>query len=562
MKNHPVTSVQNHDKKKQYVRNQPTNVVELLFEFKKRDTQKALTLVWGSSTVRTVSNHTKHLVLRVILIVILIVTAGLRFTKLSFQSLRNDEHFSRHAAAFDSLSEVILRGGIMDKHPPGHVLLLHFWIRLFGESEWSVRVPSVLAGIATVYALYRLGRTLVSERVGIVAAGLCAMSQMPVYFSQEARAYVFLLLGSTLCAHGVVALERAHVSGGASFRLRFGVTLVAVFTAYLHYFGLLMVSLIGIYALLSLIRKHLSFADFGVPFLGSALLYLPWLKVVKTHATARSSWMPEPTERFAEIIAEHLTSKLPYVWWSLFALATAIHIFDVVRARQPAPQAHKKTQLLSPLVLTLIAWISTVIVGALVVTYTVIPVISARNLIVILPALYLLGAITLAKIDVRLFRGTPIAATIAITGLFYHLVFVDHYFTVHTKRHYRAVAAYLKAETQRSEESAFIVTEGNWDNWLNYYWEPRGNKPDVLDITGKPLRVTATTSTFSKLLAEHKPNGFWVVMNATRHMSRLPSYVEGYRSTMTKKFVGITVRRYIKVNVRDEPGAASLDGDG
>jgi hypothetical protein len=151
----------------------------------------------------------------------------------------------------------------------------------------------------------------------------------------------------------------------------------------------------------------------------------------------------------------------------------------------------------------------------------------------------------------------PIAATLAITGLFYHLVFVDHYFSVHTKRHYRAVAAYLNAAALRADESAFIVTESNWDNWLNYYWEPRGNESESLDITGNPLRVTATVKTFSKALAEHKPNGFWVVINSTRNMSRLPYNIEGYRLAETKKFVGITVRRYVKVNLPDETVSTS-----
>ena len=442
----------------------------------------------------------------------------------------------------------------MDKHPPGHVLLLHFWIRLFGESESSVRIPSVLAGIAAVYALYRLGRTLVSERVGLVAAGLCAVSQMPVYYSQDARAYIFMLLGSTLCAHGVVALERAHLSGDATWRLRLGVLLAAVFTAYLHYFGLLIVTVIGLYAFLRLIRKRLRFADWAVPFLGSALLYLPWLNVVVTHASTGSSWIPEPSEQFVNVIIRHLTNKLPNVWLAVFVLATAIHLFDFLRARRATPSETNRTKLLTPLVLALTTWIIVSVLTATAVTYTVIPVISARNFIILLPALYLLGAIALIKIDLRLFRGVPIIATIAIVGLLYHLVFVSRYYSVHTKRNYRAVAAYLKEAALRSDESAFIVTESYWDNWLNYYWEPRGNTKDALDVTGKPLRVAATVKTVAKALTEHKPNCFWVVINASRNMSHLPVDFAGYRLLTTKKFFGITVRRYGKPNLENEPG--------
>lgn len=497
--------------------------------------------------MRRVFNRTERWVLRLSLAVILSAAVALRFAKLTFQSLRLDEHFSRHAAEFESLQEVILRGAVLDKHPPGHVLLLHFWMRWFGDSEWSLRVPGVLAGIAAVYALYRLGRTLVSERVGLITAGIAAVSQMPVYYSQDARAYVFLLLGCTLCAQGFLALQSAQGSAIAPWRQRLLLLLVASATSYLHYFGLLFVALLGLYALIPLVRRKSSFADWSVPFLGSALLYLPWLRVVMTHATKRSSWMPEPSERFVEVTIRQLTDNQSIAWFLLLAVGAIIHVAEFLRARHSTSSGPHRSKLVSPIVLTLTAWIVSCVLGAALVTYAVIPVICARNLIIILPALYLLLAIALDKIDRSILRGVPVAATLAIVGLLYQLIVVDRYYTRRTKRDYRAIAAFLKSQAEHVNESLFIAAEGNWDTCLNYYWASRGNRATVLDAEGKPLRVTTSLKTLAQTLAEQQPDVFWAVITPARAKTAWPSFDHDYEPTLTEKFVGATVRRYGKL---------------
>lgn len=76
-----------------------------------------------------------------------------------------------------------------DNHHPFYAVLAHISRALFGEHPWSVRLPAVLFGIATVPALYALARRLVTQREALLACALLAVSYHHVWFSQNARGY-------------------------------------------------------------------------------------------------------------------------------------------------------------------------------------------------------------------------------------------------------------------------------------------------------------------------------------------------------------------------------------
>src|SRR5437899_1614552 len=43
-----------------------------------------------------------------------------------------------------------------ERTPPLHYLLLHYWIRLFGDSETAIRLPSAIASVGAIWMLYLL----------------------------------------------------------------------------------------------------------------------------------------------------------------------------------------------------------------------------------------------------------------------------------------------------------------------------------------------------------------------------------------------------------------------
>jgi mannosyltransferase len=77
-------------------------------------------------------------------------------------------------------------------------LLSHFSVRLFGESAWALRLPSVLFGVMSLWALFLLGRRVLGTREALAACALMTFSYHHIWFSQNARGYMALLFFSLL----------------------------------------------------------------------------------------------------------------------------------------------------------------------------------------------------------------------------------------------------------------------------------------------------------------------------------------------------------------------------
>lgn len=71
---------------------------------------------------------------------------------------------------------------------------------IFGESGWALRLPAVLFGVGSIWALFEFGRYVASEREGLLAAALLAFSYHHVWFSQNARGYSGLLFWTILAS--------------------------------------------------------------------------------------------------------------------------------------------------------------------------------------------------------------------------------------------------------------------------------------------------------------------------------------------------------------------------
>ncbi|MBA3884375.1 MAG: glycosyltransferase family 39 protein [Acidobacteria bacterium] len=94
---------------------------------------------------------------------------------------------------------------------------------LFGESEWSARLPSVLFGLATLPLVYVAGRWWFGRVAGLVALGLTALSVHAIDVSRFARLYSLLTLLLLGCALAVYrGLEGRGGDGPRLSPARFG----------------------------------------------------------------------------------------------------------------------------------------------------------------------------------------------------------------------------------------------------------------------------------------------------------------------------------------------------
>src|SRR6184192_2938149 len=88
---------------------------------------------------------------------ILLLAAVLRVHGIAHDSLWGDEGLTVQLAHMD-LYNLVKFDTWWEQIPPVHHLLIWMWIRLFGDSEFSVRLPSAIAGVASVWMLFLLMR--------------------------------------------------------------------------------------------------------------------------------------------------------------------------------------------------------------------------------------------------------------------------------------------------------------------------------------------------------------------------------------------------------------------
>lgn len=211
------------------------------------------------------------------------MAAGLRLINLGGRSLWYDEAFAVlfSASGLDGMLYGTLTpvaGGASDIHPLLYYGTLNLWMSVFGQSPASVRLWSVVLGVATVGLIAVLGRDLFDNRTGLAAALVTALAPFHVQYSQETRMYALLgllLLAATVC------FERGSraLSAGGGWRRglgwwgAFGVLAgLAMYTQQLAAFYL---AALGMVPLLARRRDLVWRTLFGAA--AAVLVYLPWL---------------------------------------------------------------------------------------------------------------------------------------------------------------------------------------------------------------------------------------------------------------------------------------------
>jgi uncharacterized membrane protein len=114
------------------------------------------------------------------------VAAWVRIHDLARLSLWLDEGTTTYKMGF-SLSE-LFRYTVVDNVPPLYYFLLGrlgSWI----HSDFSLRLPSVVFGVATIPVLFFVAQWLFNQRVALLSSVFLSLSTFHVWFSQEARSY-------------------------------------------------------------------------------------------------------------------------------------------------------------------------------------------------------------------------------------------------------------------------------------------------------------------------------------------------------------------------------------
>jgi 4-amino-4-deoxy-L-arabinose transferase-like glycosyltransferase len=157
-----------------------------------------------------------------------LLAAALRAFHLGAQSLWIDELFTWMSA---DIGRPLAAGMLLENiHGPLYGLIVHVCGGLFGDSEWALRLPSLVGGVAVVPALAWLAVRWLGRDEAVWAAWLAAGSPFLVWYSQEARSYMLLILW--VCVAGALLLGpvRRPFARAAAYGLAAGAGLLTGFS--------------------------------------------------------------------------------------------------------------------------------------------------------------------------------------------------------------------------------------------------------------------------------------------------------------------------------------------
>jgi 4-amino-4-deoxy-L-arabinose transferase-like glycosyltransferase len=202
------------------------------------------------------------------LLLLLLGGTALRLYRLEANSLWVDEFATLRIASLP-LSRILAENvGNSSFEPPLFFWLMHAIVRAFGASELAMRLPSAIAGLLTIPAVWWLVRELGGERrLALLSAALVALNPLHLWYSQEARPYALLMLFATLAAACLARGFRRSTRGAwVGFA---GWTLLAVFT---HLTGLLLLGVAWAWAAVHAGRRRLM-----VPLFASSMVVMAFI---------------------------------------------------------------------------------------------------------------------------------------------------------------------------------------------------------------------------------------------------------------------------------------------
>ena len=244
---------------------------------------------------------------RIYVAVILLVALVLRLYRLSSQSIWVDEMLTLSSSGITAPLNPI---DIFDNlHGPLHSMIMFLWVRLAGEGEFALRLPSVTFSVLSMLAIYRLVLKLSGPRTAAVALSVMALSPFHIWYGQEARNYSMLLFFSAMSFGSFLSLL------SEPGRNNFGKYVLFTLAGFLSNMSMAFVVIVQDIFFLFYPRK-LSFRSLALAHVFLLLLLLPWLtgmfQRVEFHRLART--IPYAKSEFLRGETTFTPFVLPYTF--------------------------------------------------------------------------------------------------------------------------------------------------------------------------------------------------------------------------------------------------------
>ena len=230
---------------------------------------------------------------KVILLLILFVGLGLRLWNLNRpEGIWNDEYvkysismLNFHSDFFESIKT--------NNYAPLHYFYLKLWVQIFRNSDFMVRLSSLLPNLLGCLVMYFVGKNYQTKdnsiKIGLACAAVGAISSFLIYFSQEVRIYSMIFLLSSLILLFSIKMYNAPCKKYALW-----ITFLSILLILEHTIGFVFV-LFNAFGLMAFRQKQKKKKDGDafIPIIAGLILCLPvvpFLFRIFAHPTYISQW--------------------------------------------------------------------------------------------------------------------------------------------------------------------------------------------------------------------------------------------------------------------------------
>ncbi|HLC96376.1 MAG TPA: glycosyltransferase family 39 protein [Candidatus Nanoarchaeia archaeon] len=428
-----------------------------------------------------------------LLIAVILIGVFLRVFNLGTESIWTDEAVSLIEATQPSFNDIASMVADKELLPYGYHLILHYWIDLFGISEFTIRFLSALFSTASILILFLLTRKVFSDKTAFLAALLMSTAMLEIVYAQEARPYAlfgFLALLSTLFLVYFVNEQKKRHLAAYGF-----VTLIALYINYMALFLILFQSLV-------FIKYRKQWKAWLTTQITLFILFLPLIPFMVGQALNKYPAWVNALPKFG--VPEFL-SKLGVFFFALpVLLFLAIAFFLVIFIKIKKIPFNATIFFIALIALALIIFSSLSIIMR--------PLSLVRHSFFLVPLIYVAIAWGIFQL-----KKHKTACIVAI--LIFNLITLTIYYVTPTKPEWRQAASYI---SDRSTYPAVIFNARNSDIYIFSYYLPDAKALSLEDSD----------------ISQNIPPDFWYIA------AKSNEFTLNYSIMPAAAFSGVTVYRH------------------
>jgi len=393
------------------------------------------------------------------IIFIFLISSLIVLPNITRESLWFDEIFSANASlTVSSLHEMFTQYIFKDVHPPFYQMLLYFWSKIGGDSDFNIRLLSYVSILISIFFSFSLLNKYFTKKIAIIFAVISIFTPAILYYAEEARPYALMYgLANILSTIYVIFAVNIKQHRNIQNNLLIAYFILGVLALYTHFFGYILIFSLSIILLgysTFLHRKETTSKLFVISFL-ILIAGLIWLYIIFYYGNIADKmnghfWI----KNSFSITATNLGIML-YGHKEMLLIETILGVFLIFPFQIFFSSFKKNTFILLPV-------FSILIISILISLNT--PIITARNLIIIIPLIMLF----ISFLFNDLYNSKKIVILVYLVALFTSSAY---YNSTYQKECWKCASAYI--EKNFDPNNCKVPTNSYADIYSSYYL---GNK--------------------------------------------------------------------------------------